>query len=41
MTAFLNRDLEEQVYMEQLEVFVIKGHGKKVFKLINSLYGLK
>ena len=40
-TTFLNRDLEEKVYMEQLEGFVIKRHEIKVCKLIKSLYGLK
>ena len=39
--AFLNGDLEEEVYMEQTEGFVLPGQEKKVCKLINSLYGLK
>ena len=40
-TTFLNGDLEEEIYMEQLEGFAIPGQEKKVCKLIKSLYGLK
>ena len=39
--AFLNGDLDEEIYMEQLEGFIIPGQEKKVFWLIKSLYGLK
>ncbi|KAK2442716.1 putative mitochondrial protein [Trifolium repens] len=40
-TAFLNGDLEEEIYIEQPEGFVIHGQEHKVCKLDKSLYGLK
>jgi len=40
-TAFLNGDLDEEIYMEQPEGFVLLGNEKKVCKLVKSLYGLK
>ena len=39
--AFLNRDLEEEIYMEQPEGCVVPEKEKKVCKLVKSLYGLK
>ena len=39
-TAFLNGDLDEEIYMEQPEGFVAPGQEKKVCKLVKSLYGL-
>ena len=40
-TTFLNSDLEEKIYMEQPECFIVSGQEKKVCKLVKSLYGLK
>jgi hypothetical protein len=40
-TAFLNGDLEEEIYMAQPEGCVAPGQEKKVCKLLKSLYGLK
>ena len=40
-TAFLNEDLEEEIYIDQLEGCVVSGKEKNVCKLVKSLYGLK
>ena len=40
-TTFLNGDLDEEIYVEQPEGFIVPGQEKKVCKLVKSLYGLK
>ena len=39
--AFLNRDLEEEIYIDQPKGFTMLGNEHKVCKLLKSLYGLK
>nr|GEX88883.1 zinc finger, CCHC-type [Tanacetum cinerariifolium] len=41
ITAFLNGDLDEEIYMKQPEGFVMPGRESKLCKLKKSLYGLK
>ena len=38
---FLILRLEYNVFMSQLEGFVVKGKEQKVYNLVKSLYGLK
>ena len=40
-TAFLNGELEEEIYMDQPEWCMVPGDEKKGCKLVKSLYGLK
>ena len=40
-TAFLHDDLEEEIYMQQVEGIVKKGKENLVCQLKKSLYGLK
>jgi ATP-binding cassette subfamily B (MDR/TAP) protein 1 len=40
-TTFLHDDLEEEIYMEQLEGFVVAGKEHQVCKFKKSLHGLK
>jgi hypothetical protein len=40
-TAFLYRELNEELYMEQPEGFKVKGQEGKVLHLKHAIYGLK
>ena len=40
-TTFLNGDMDEEIYMEQPEGFIVPSQEKKVCRLVKSLYGLK
>jgi hypothetical protein len=39
--AFLNLELEEEIYMTQPDRFVVKGQEDNLCKLLKSLYDLK
>lgn len=40
-TAFLYSDLEEEIYVKQPELYVVKGKENWVLRLLKALYGLK
>ena len=40
-TNFLNKDLDDEIYMEKSEGYVLYGNGQKVCKLFKSLNKLK
>jgi hypothetical protein len=40
-SAFLNGDLQEEVYVEQPAGFVAQGAEHKVLKLKKALYGMR
>jgi hypothetical protein len=40
-TTFLNGELDEEIYMDQPDGFVVKGEEEKVCKLLKYLNGLK
>lgn len=40
-SAFLNGNLEEEVYVSQPDGFVVNGNEHKVYKLRKALYGLQ
>jgi hypothetical protein len=40
-SVFLNGILEEEVYVQQLEGFIMEGEESKVYRLKKALYGLK
>lgn len=40
-TTFLNGELDEEIYMDQPEGYVVKGKEHKICKLVRSLDGLK
>lgn len=40
-SAFLNKELQEKIYVEQPLGYVLKGKKDDVYKLYKALYGLK
>lgn len=38
--AFLNGELEHEVYIEKPEEFILSKHGDYVFRLKNAMYGI-
>ena len=41
MTAFLHKELDEDIYMQQLKSFIVSSKEDCIFLLKWSLYGLK
>lgn len=39
--AFLNKDIQEEVYVDQPKGYAVKGIEHKVYQLRKALYGLK
>jgi hypothetical protein len=37
-TAFLNGELDEEIYMDKPDGYVVEGQERKVCKLLKSLY---
>jgi len=40
-TVFLNRELNDEIFMEQTEGFIQEGQEHKACRLLKSIYGLK
>ena len=40
-TAFLNREFDKEIYIEQPIGYIIQGQEQKVCKLLKSIYSLK
>ena len=40
-TAFLNDNLDKEIYISQLKGFIEKGQDQKVYRLVKSIYRLK
>ena len=40
-TAFSNGELEEEIYMDQIEGCMVSREEQKVCRLVKSLHGLK
>ena len=40
-TAFLNGNLDEEIYMSQPEGFIVQGQEQNIYRLLKSSYGLK
>jgi hypothetical protein len=40
-SAFFNRELQEEVYVEQSSKYKLKGKKDKIYRFYKALYGLK